>query len=194
MSILEGPLRKAHRLLAPRVAYLIGTRSPSGEPDVIPVSNATSVSTDPQQVLIAVMKRWTTHTNLQHGGGFTLSVPTSDQAEGVWRLGARYSGFVTPDNATKLVASGLKFDHAASEHGPVLVTGLGWLSCRIVARLDLGGDHALAVGQVETAAFDKQAFDSDASPQRDLNPLMQVTGNRFTTAGTSYTLPYHAPR
>lgn len=190
MSMVEGPVAKAHRLIAPRVAFLIGTLSPTGEPNLIPVSNTTSVSTDPQQVLIAVLKRWTTHANLQSGTGFTVSVPTTEQADGVWRLGARYSGFPVADNRTKLATCGLPLDHTASSYGPVLANGYGWLSCRIVARLDLAGDHGLTVGQVETAAFDDASFDVDASPRKDLHPLMQVTGNRFTTAAPGYELPY----
>lgn len=192
MSLRPGSVPKAHRLLAPRIAYLIGTRSPAGEPNLIPVSNATSVSTSPQQMLIAVLKRWTTHTNLQTAAGFTLSVPTHDQAAGVWILGARYSGLPAPDNASKLAASGLALDHGASGYGPVVTTGLGWLACRIIARPDLGGDHGIAVGEVEAAAFDDVVFDADATPRTDPHPLMQVTGNRFTTTGASHELPYHA--
>jgi flavin reductase (DIM6/NTAB) family NADH-FMN oxidoreductase RutF len=188
--MVEGSVGRAHRLLAPRVAFLIGTLSPAGEPNLIPVSNTTSVSTDPQQVLIAVLKRWMTHANLQTGAGFTVSVPATEQADGVWKLGARYSGFCAPDTSTKLARCGLPLDHAASPYGPVLANGYGWLSCRIVARLDLAGDHALTVGQVETAVFDDTAFDSDTCPVRDLHPLMQVTGNRFSTAATSYELPF----
>lgn len=46
----------AHRLLAPRIAYLIGTKDKREEPDLIPVSNLTSVSTEPQHVAIAIFK------------------------------------------------------------------------------------------------------------------------------------------
>jgi flavin reductase (DIM6/NTAB) family NADH-FMN oxidoreductase RutF len=191
MPIVEGPVPKAHRLLAPRVAFLIGTVSPEGVANLIPVSNTTSVSTDPQQVLIAVLKRWTTYANLQAGIGFTVSVPTNEQSDGVWRLGARYSGFNPPDNVTKLATCGLSLDHNVSHYGPVLATGIGWLSCRVVARLDLAGNHGLTVGQVEAAGFDDDTFDADGSPLRELTPLMQVTGNRFVTAAPeSYELPY----
>lgn len=190
MTIARGPLAKAHRLLAPRVAFLVGTRSPTGEPNLIPVSNTTSVSTDPEQVLVAVLKRWTTHANLQTGTGFTVSVPSNEQAEGVWKLGARYSGYTVPDNATKLATCGLPIDETASDYGPVLANGYGWLACRTVARLDVAGDHGLTVGQVELVAFDDALFNAEGTPVKDLTPLMQVTGNRFTTVSTCYELPY----
>lgn len=61
---MSGSVAKAHRLLAPRIAYLIGTRDHGGTPNVIPVSNVTSVSTDPQHVLLAVYKQWRTYETL----------------------------------------------------------------------------------------------------------------------------------
>jgi flavin reductase (DIM6/NTAB) family NADH-FMN oxidoreductase RutF len=106
MTLQRGPLDKAHRLLAPRIAYLIGTRSPGGDPNLIPVSNVTSISTDPEQVLIAVHHRWATCDNLCEAQGFTLSVPDSSQLEGVWRLGARYSGYRVASRAEKQATCG----------------------------------------------------------------------------------------
>jgi flavin reductase (DIM6/NTAB) family NADH-FMN oxidoreductase RutF len=76
-------LRKAHRLLSPRIAYLIGTRSRQGVANLIPVSNVTSISTEPQQIAIAVYKKWETHRTLLEAAGFTLSVPHIDQLDGV---------------------------------------------------------------------------------------------------------------
>jgi flavin reductase (DIM6/NTAB) family NADH-FMN oxidoreductase RutF len=62
-------LRKAHRLLAPRIAYLIGTRAADGTRNLIPVSNVTSISTDPQQLAVAVYKQWETHRTLLAADG-----------------------------------------------------------------------------------------------------------------------------
>lgn len=190
MTTRLGRIEKAHRLLAPRISYLIGTRSPDGEGNLIPVSNVTSISTDPQLIVVAVFKDWQTHTNLHHTAGFTLSVPSIDHQEGVWKLGARYSRYSYPDRATKLRACGLALTDDPHEYGPILVNGLGWLSCRILARPDFGGDHGVFIGEIEQVHLSTEHFHDDGSPIGDLHPLMQVTANRFTTGGTTSILPY----
>jgi flavin reductase (DIM6/NTAB) family NADH-FMN oxidoreductase RutF len=193
MTTRPGSVTKAHRLLAPRIAYLIGTRGRDGEANLIPISNVTSISTDPQLIVVAVFKEWQTYTNLLEVAGFTLSVPTIDDQDGVWKLGARYSRYDYPDRQTKLHACGLALTDGAELYGPILADGLGWLSCRIVARPDFGGDHGVFIGEVEHVEFSVDHFQDDGTPVSDLYPLMQVTGNRFTTSGTTSTVPYGRP-
>lgn len=183
------PVDKAHRLLAPRVAYLIGSHSPAGEPNVIPVSNVTSVSTKPQQVLLAILKRWQTHHNLLNSEGFTLSVPRIEHLDGVWKLGARYSHFPITEGRAKIAACGLTFDADASPYGPVLPAGVGWLQCRIISRTDLGGDHGIFVGEVEQVHFNSELLDPTGVPQTATNALMQITGNKFTTSSGIQEIP-----
>ncbi len=187
MSALE----KAHRLLAPRIAYLVGTRSPDGTSNIIPVSNVTSISTDPQQVAVAVYKQWTTRHNLVATAGFTLSVPCVDHLQGAWKLGARYSRYQYTSNAEKIAASGLPVDDAASKYGPILSNGIGWMTCRSLRDLDFAGDHTLFIGQVEQVHFNPAYLNSDGTPRGEIRPLMQVTGNTFTTAAGTYTVLYH---
>jgi flavin reductase (DIM6/NTAB) family NADH-FMN oxidoreductase RutF len=185
-----GDLARAHRLLAPRIAYLVGTRSPDNESNLIPVSNVTSVSTEPQHILIAVHKRWTTHQNLQRTEGFTLSVPLRTQVDGIWRLGARYSRFEFPDTRAKLAASGLDLTDDPAKPGPILTDGLGWMSCQTIARHDHGGDHGIFVGQVVEVAFNPTHYTADGTPTSDLTPIMQVSGNRFTAPGPAFEVDY----
>jgi flavin reductase (DIM6/NTAB) family NADH-FMN oxidoreductase RutF len=72
--MFEADPSVGHRLLAPRIAYVIGTTGAKG-PDLAPVSNLTSVSRSPQVIVIAVYKEWQTYANLREGSGFTVSVP-----------------------------------------------------------------------------------------------------------------------
>lgn len=189
--VVFGSLAKAHRLLAPRIAYLIGTRDDNGTPNVIPVSNVTSVSTDPQHVLLAVYKQWRTYEVLLSTEGFTLSVPFISHLEGVWILAARYSHYPATSPQEKLTASDLTFDYDASPHGPVLVDSIGWMDCQILERIDLSGDHGLIIGKALQVWFNPKILDSEGIPYGQTNPLMQVTGNRFTTAAQSQQVPYY---
>lgn len=190
MTTIPGSLTRAHRLLAPRIAYLIGTRAPDGEPNLIPVSNLTSISTVPQLIMVAVFKDWQTCTNLDYVSGFTVSVPTRDHLDGVWKLGARYSRYEYPDRRAKINSCRLHLADPPDFGGPILEDGLGWLSCRIVARPDFGGDHGIFIGEVEQVGFNSAYFHDDGTPIGDLHPLMQVTGNRFTTGAATSTIPY----
>lgn len=187
----DTPIAVAHRLLAPRIAYLVGTRSRNGTANLIPVSNLTSVSTDPQHIALAVFKQWTTYENLYSAAGFSVTVPTIEQLDGVWKLGARYSRYPASDPAEKLSGSGLDLDDDLSDYGPVVPAGLGWLSCRTIARLDLDGDHGIVVGQVERVWFNPRYLNSDGTPKAATHPVMQQTGNLFTTtAGALTSVPY----
>ena len=190
MTFRVGPLDKAHRLLAPRIAYLIGTRSPGGDSNLIPISNVTSISTDPEQILIAVHHRWVTCDNLCEARGFTLSVPDASQLEGVWKLGARYSGYRVASRTDKLASCGLALDDAISPYGPIPSDCLGWMSCRIVERLSFGGDHLSVVAGIESVHVDDSRFQEDGTPEGEIHPLMQVTGNLFATAESFRTIPY----
>ncbi|MEV0358219.1 flavin reductase [Nocardia sp. NPDC050697] len=181
----------AHRLLAPRIAYLIGTKDAEGLADLIPVSNVTSVSTAPQQLAIAVLKKWRTCENLFGAEGFTVSVPVAGQLDGVWKLGAKYSGFSVTEPAEKLATCGLQLDLNASPYGPVLLTGIGWASCRLRERLDFGGDHGVFIGEVGDVWFNTEHLTSDGTPKTVTRPLMQQTGNLFTTAADELVeIPY----
>ena len=184
-------LDKAHRLLAPRIAYLIGTRAPDNLPNLIPVSNLTSISTEPQQIVLAVYRRWETHRNLRDTDGFTMSVPHIGQLEGVWKLGAKYSRYPYATNAEKIIASGLSLDYDASPYGPVVTDGIGWAVCQIIAKPDFGGDHGLYVAQIKHVYFNPTYLNPDGTPRRDVRPVMQITGNAFTTAADVHAVPYY---
>lgn len=188
---MTGPVTKAHWLLAPRIAYLIGTRDHISTPNVIPVSNVTSVSTDPQHILLAVHKQWHTYEVLLDMEGFTLSVPLMGHLEGVWKLATRYSHYPVASPREKLATSGLSFDYDTSPHGPVLIDGIGWMDCRTIQRADLGGDHGLIIGQTQRAWFNPEFLNPEGIPHTQTSPLMQVTGNRFTTAGRITRIPYY---
>ena len=184
-------LNKAHRLLAPRIAYLIGTRASDNSPNLIPVSNLTSISTQPQQIALAVYRQWETHKNLRNTDGFTVSVPHIDQLEGVWKLGAKYSHYPYANNAEKIAASGLYVDYDTSPYGPVVTDGMGWAVCQTLAKLDFHGDHGLFVAQIKHVYFNPTYLNSDGTPGGDARPVMQIAGNTFTTAADTYTIPYY---
>jgi flavin reductase (DIM6/NTAB) family NADH-FMN oxidoreductase RutF len=75
MNMIELGAGSAHRVMSPRVVFLLGTISPSGDIDCIPVCNVGVVSSSPEIVFVAAYKRWQSCANLLEADGFTLSVP-----------------------------------------------------------------------------------------------------------------------
>lgn len=187
VEIAEG---SRHRLLAPRVAFVIGSNGPGG-PNAAPISNVMQLSWTPAYVAVAVWHEWTTNANLRVAQGFTISVPTVQQCEVVWRLGHRYSGFRFSDSQLKIDAAGGEWDLNFSQHGPVLHGSVGWLECEIVDRQEVAAaDHTLFVGQITKAAGDAAVVDSDGQYKRNPNVIAQVTGNVFSSSGELFELPW----
>jgi flavin reductase (DIM6/NTAB) family NADH-FMN oxidoreductase RutF len=156
MEMISATADVCHRMLAPRIAYLIGTNGVNG-PNVTPISNVTQVSARPQVFAIAVYRQWESYKNLQNVAGFSLSVPRIEHADVVWRLGNKFSGFVVPRGENKLSASGGDFDFDASRYGPVLSDATGWCECEILREIeDFGGDHGVFLGRVTHGAFNPE--------------------------------------
>jgi flavin reductase (DIM6/NTAB) family NADH-FMN oxidoreductase RutF len=179
--VFEASSSVGHRLLAPRIAYVVGSRGGTG-PNMAPISNLTSISWDPQLLVVAVFKEWRTYQNLLKGPGFTVSVPPRHLNDAVWRLGDKYSGFEPHPGRSKLDECGTPIDHTASSFGPVLADGVGWLECRIVQVVDVHGDHGVFVGGVVRAFFNESYMTEDGYYVKNSQPVMQLVGNTFATS------------
>lgn len=178
-----------HRLLAPRIGYVIGSHGTKG-PNMAPVSNLTSVSRSPQVIVVAVYKEWQTYANLQAAAGFTVSVPHAAQNEAVWRLAEKYSGFTPPTGTTKLEACGGRLTYDASDFGPVLDEAIGWLECKLIKRAEIDGDHGVFFAGVTRAYFNELYVTGNGDHLAESQPLMQLVGNVFTTSGRRWTNEY----
>lgn len=181
----------SHRLLAPRMVGVIGSRNRQGTDNLAPVSNMTSVSRSPQVVVIAVYREWQTYANLMTSEGFTISIPRDDQLQVVWRLGEKYSGFHFSKEEDKISAAGAEIQSLEGWYGPVLNDAVGWLNCRICEKVRAEKfDHGLFFGEVVGAQFSERDLDERGEYLRNSKPLMQVAGNRFATSSDFRTIPY----
>lgn len=181
----------AHRALAPRVVFAVGSRSPVGVPDCIPVSNVTSVSTEPQAVAVAVYHLWETARNLTAVPGFTLSLPTAGQLSLLWQLGGKYSGYADVSKAPKQDEFYEQFDFSFSAYGPVLKGAIAWFECftrRWVADL---GDHLLVIAAIERVMVDSDKYDREGYPIGEPEPIMQWTRNQFSTPGPRLSMDFY---
>jgi flavin reductase (DIM6/NTAB) family NADH-FMN oxidoreductase RutF len=88
-----------------------------------------------------------------------------------------------------MAASGIVSNSQLSKYGPVLVDGIGWMECEIIATIDQGGNHGAFVGAVTRAELSREFFLEDGTPI-DLTSLMQVSGNLFAKPGPTTTIAY----
>jgi flavin reductase (DIM6/NTAB) family NADH-FMN oxidoreductase RutF len=184
---------KIHRLLAPRLIAMIGTVSENGRKNIIPINNITSISTDPGMVLIAVHHPWITADNLKSARGFTISVPSEEQLELVWKLAPKYSGYES--EIDKIEEFKTYLDTEFSEFGPVLKNALCWIECEVAGRPnEAGGNHILVIGKYNKAAADGRYFDADLNPVDNPKPVMQWAGNRFSSASDIVQIPYYGDK
>ncbi len=181
--------QKLHRILAPRLVVAIGTVSPDGRQNIIPINNITSISTDPGMVIIAVYKPWITADNLKTAEGFTVSVPHRQQLELIWKLGRKYSGYSSEQDKIEEFKGSLDLEF--SPYGPVLKDALGWLECKIIDRpKDVGGNHLMVIGQFTNARVNPTYYNEDISPQGNPKPFMQWERNNFAEASDIFSVDY----
>lgn len=181
MIELEGGC--AHRVLAPRIVFLLGTKTSNGGWNCIPICNLGVISSDPEIILVAVYRKWLTYLNLQATDGFTLSVPRKEDLSLAWKLGGRSSGYTEIASESKEIEFGDLFDNNFSENGPVLEGALAWLECRSIRKIDDIGDHIVVFGEVTRAMADEDFYASDGTAGENADPLMQWSGNKFTAPG-----------
>lgn len=181
----------SHRLLAPRLVTLLGTRDKAWGSNIIPITNCTSISIAPPLVAIAVYHSWCSCSALLSADGFTLSIPTIDDLELVWKLGGRYSGYCEVSTTPKLIEFRERLDESFSPYGPVLTGAIAWLECVKQQVVETGGDHMLFIGQVVRAKGQPVTHGSDAYLETEPKPFMQWTGNRFCTSMSSVSMNYY---
>jgi flavin reductase (DIM6/NTAB) family NADH-FMN oxidoreductase RutF len=180
---------KIHRILAPRLVILIGTKNKEGRHNIIPINNITSISTEPSMVMIAVYKPWITAENLKTSKAFTVSVPQWEQLDLVWKLGQKYSGYNSGKD--KIEEFGAKLDLDFSKHGPVLKDALGWIEYKIIdLPKDVGGNHLMVIGQYSKAMVNPQYYTEEIDPIGNPKPFMQWERNNFAEASDIFSIDY----
>lgn len=184
-------LAAAHRVLAPRLVLVVGTQSPAGAGNCIPISNVTSVSTEPEAVAVAVYHEWQTAQNMLAASGFTMSLPSASQLPLVWQLGAKYSGYANVSRVPKMEEFHEQLEWSFSSYGPVLVGAIAWFECVIERRITDLGDHYLVIGVMTRVKVDPEVYDPFGDPLRFPGPVMQWTRNHFTTPGPQLNMGFY---
>lgn len=96
----------------------------------------TSLSLDPPQVLLCVVRDSQSHAKFKEGGCFALSILAADDEE----ISNRFA-FKGPKDFSGLSS------RTAETGAPILESAIGWVDCR-VAEIVRGGDHDIFIGEI----------------------------------------------
>jgi flavin reductase (DIM6/NTAB) family NADH-FMN oxidoreductase RutF len=156
MSVTQADFRKALGCFATGVTVI--TVDYEGEVHGMTANAFSSVSLDPQLVLVCVDQKARTHAHLHAKKRFGVNVLASDQ-RAISQYYARPAR--THDRAEE--EAGARFDRTV--HGtPVLHGALAYLECRLDTTQD-AGDHTIFIAEVEEVVV------------REGDPLLFFRGN-----------------
>lgn len=177
------PIDKAHRILAPRIAYIVTSVDKKGRVNAASFSNLTSVSTDPMRLVLAVYKAWDTIKNIRATREFVVNVPSKNLLKEVWTCGDKYAGNPIPRGIDELKVAGLTEIPSEKVKPPRVAECPMHLECK-VAWIKNVGDHYLILGDIVSASYTDGVFNKDLIQiiRRTL-PLMEISKGFFTSPG-----------
>lgn len=185
--MIEIPVNVAHRLMAPRITYLIVSEEHPGEWNTSPISNVISVSTNPQRLVISIYNEWSTLNNICRNGIFSINIlPISrETVQGIWICGGQYGGIPNPKNKKKNEAANLKFEWHGFEV-PTIRESLASLICKVREKMPVG-DHTMFLADIEKCYCGEPYWDKGNTRPLfdDWRPIMQASGDIFTSSSES---------
>lgn len=143
----DDKIRDALHML-PYGFYVIGSKD-DNEVNLMVATWVMQSSFSPRQVTFALAKKAHTHQVVAEGGVFSVNIFNKKDSEIVTSFSK--SRAKDPDKVKNAKYS------AGSETGCPIVDGAAaWLECRVVNRVDTGGDHDLMVAEVVGAGVNQE--------------------------------------
>lgn len=183
MKKVKLPIDKAHRVLAPRIAYIVTSVDKGGRVNAASFSNLTSVSTEPERLVLAVYRAWDTIRNIRATREFVVNVPSKNLLKEVWICGDKYAGNPIPAGIDELKIAGLTEIPSEKVKPPRVAECPMHLECKVVWIKNVG-DHYLILGDIVSASYTDGVFDKELIQiiPKTL-PLMEISRGFFTSPG-----------
>src|SRR3990167_288500 len=180
MRKLQIPLSKAHKIISPRIAYIVTTIDPKSRVNAAVFSNLTSVSTQPERLVLGVYKSWDTIKNIKETREFVVNVPSKQLIDKVLICGDKYAGNPIPTGINELSIAGLTEISSEKVKPPRIKECYGHLECKVVWIKDVG-DHYLVLSDIIAASFTQGIFNQNyAQDIKVSQPLMEISNGFFT--------------
>lgn len=174
MAKVDIELTRAKRLLQSGPVVLLAAQY-RGKKSVMPVSWATSVSSRPPMVVVAVSPRRFTHGLIQKSGQFALNIPARPLAVQV-----KKAGEVSGEGVDKFSALGLTPYEGKQVTAPLIAECIAHLECGVVNTMR-AGDHTLFIAEIVAASAEETAFDGERWTLADesVKPLHHLGGEAY---------------
>lgn len=177
---LSLPIEKAHRVISPRIAYIVTSIDKIGRINAGAFSNITSVSTEPERLVLGVYKEWDTIKNIRQTREFVVNIPPKKLLEQVWICGDKYAGNPIPRGVNELKIAGLTEMSSERVRPPRIAECYAHIECKVVWIKDVG-DHYLILGEIVASSFSKGYLDKDYILNvSKAKPVMEIARNKFT--------------
>ena len=174
-----------HRLLAPRVPFLVSSEH-EGHRNLAPISNVTSIATEPERVCVAIAHGWTTGRFIELTGEFVLNLLPAELLESLWICGSGYSKISIPSGLSKAEAAGLTLIPSLKVTPQTVAEAVGSIECKVFSKHDVG-DHLLFLADIVAAKARSDGWDakSGAVDLKRITIAMQNASNQFVETGRS---------
>lgn len=173
-------LEKAHRIISPRIAYIVTTVDKRNRVNAGSFSNLTSVSTDPERLVLAVYNEWDTLKNIFQTKEFVVNVPSKHLVQEVWICGDKYAGNPIPYGVNELKVANLTEIPAEKVKPPRIAECFAHLECKVKWIKNVG-DHHLILADIVSASFTKGYFDKEFIQNVEKSkPLFEIGRSFFT--------------
>lgn len=177
---IEMPLPRSHGILSPRIGYIVTTVDGKGRVNAASFSNITSVSTEPERLVLSVYKKWDTLKNIKKTKEFVVNVPSRKLLNEVWICGDKYAGNPIPYGINELEIAGLTPLPAKKVKPPLIAECHGNLECKVVWMKNVG-DHTLILANIVRAVYTNGAFDNNLIQNiQKTQPLLEIGRGNFT--------------
>ncbi len=179
-SKVQLPINKAHRVISPRIAYIVTSVDKQGKVNAASFSNITSVSTEPERLVLAVYKDWDTLKNIRGTKEFVVNVPPKELIEQVWICGDKYAGNPIPRGVNELEVADLTQIPSEKIAPPRIAECNMHLECKMVWIKNVG-NHYLILADIVSASSTSGSFDEDFIQNiNQTAPLMEISSGFFT--------------
>ncbi|MBQ5675435.1 MAG: flavin reductase family protein [Lachnospiraceae bacterium] len=166
---------KPGNMLYPLPAVMVSVASKAGEKNILTVSWAGTICSDPPMVSISVRPNRHSHHMIEETGEFVINLTTKDLA-----FATDYCGVVSGRDVDKFQKLGLTPLQGKVVNAPLIEECPVNIECRVKQKLELGTHDMFLADVVAVTVDDKYMNEKDSFNLQAADPIVYSHGGYFT--------------
>lgn len=162
-------------MLYPLPAVMVSVASKAGEKNILTVSWAGTICSDPPMVSISVRPSRHSYHMIEETGEFVINLTTKDLA-----FATDYCGVVSGRDVDKFEKLGLTPLKGKVVRAPLIEECPVNIECRVKQKIELGTHHMFLADVVAVTVDDKYINEKDSFDLQAANPIVYSHGGYFT--------------